>query len=116
MTDDELLKQIFQQASLPTDIADNGFTDRVMQQIATVEKQTAASDCRRLSRLWTTFCIALGIVLFVMLRGWEPIAYRLVMLMNNPPSQTQVLSVLLSVAVVGLMAVSELLQRQKYIF
>lgn len=115
MTDDELLGQLFLD-SRQTDIADNGFSERVMQQIATVEKQRAASDCRRLSRLWTAFCVGVATVLFVALHGWETLAYGLVMLVNTPPTQTQLLSLLLSVAVVGTMAIGEQLQRQKYVF
>ena len=66
-------------------VADDGFSQRVMQRLP-------QRDVRSLSRLWTAFCIVIGVALFVAMRGWELIGYAMVMLLNNPPSQQQMLT------------------------
>ena len=113
MTDEQLIEKFFQEARQAS-LADNGFSDRVMQRIATL--QTKDSRIWKLSRLWTAFCVSVAVILFVLLRGWELIAYALMMLVNTPPSQQQLLTLFVSVSIVGTMAVIELLQRQKYVF
>jgi hypothetical protein len=60
--DDKLLESFIQEAAHQT-IEDNGFSQRVMHRLP------SRSD--RLARLWTVFCIALGIALFIFLRGGE---------------------------------------------
>lgn len=113
MTDDQLLEQFFQQAR-QTEVPDNGFSDRVMQQITLHEAQHATSHAQRLSRLWTAFCIVVAAVLFVLLHGWEPIAYALMMLVNTPPTQHQLLMLVASVGVLGLLAIWEIIGRERY--
>ena len=67
MTDnDKLLEDLFKQAA-QQQIEDNGFTERVMQQLPDTKWQTA----RRLSRLWSLFCILVGIGLFFAFGGWQ---------------------------------------------
>lgn len=107
MTDNQLLDQFFSEARQTT-IADEGFTERVMQHIPNRKTQT-------LSRLWTAFCVALAVGLFVLLRGWEPIAYGLMMLANNyGQAQHHLLTFTVSVGVIGLLAVGEVLGRERY--
>lgn len=66
MTDNEniLIERLFQEAARQQ-IEDNGFTERVMDSLP------AGSTSHRLSRLWTWFCIVLGVVLFWLFNGWE---------------------------------------------
>ena len=59
---DELFKQAAQQQ-----IEDNGFTERVMQQLPDVR----TDNVRRLSRLWSLFCILVGVGLFFAFGGWQ---------------------------------------------
>jgi prolipoprotein diacylglyceryltransferase len=59
MTDNELIEQLFREAR-QMEVADNGFTERVMQRIPNEKTQT-------LSRLWTVFCVMVALVLFVVL-------------------------------------------------
>ena len=59
---DELFKQAAQQQ-----IEDNGFTKRVMQQLPDVR----TDNVRRLSRLWSLFCILVGVGLFFAFGGWQ---------------------------------------------
>ena len=59
------LAEIFKQAA-QQQIEDDGFTERVMQNLP--EK---AVSVRRLSRLWSLFCILVGIGLFFAFGGWQ---------------------------------------------
>jgi len=113
MTDNELLEKFFQPAR-QMDIADNGFTERVMQQIAIHDVRQKAFDASRLSRLWTAFCVIVAVTLFVLMRGWEPISYGLMMLINTPPTQQQMLTLFVSVVVVGLLVIGDIIGRERY--
>ncbi len=70
---EKLLQQFFSDAA-HQQIADDGFTERVMQRIAATEGQWSMANIRRFNRLWTWFCIAVFVALFVMFRGWELLA------------------------------------------
>ena len=66
MTDNnQFLEDLFKQAALQQ-IEDNGFTERVMQNLP-----TTAVTARRLSRLWSLFCILVGVGLFFAFGGWQ---------------------------------------------
>ena len=106
MTDNELLDRFFETAR-QMEIADDGFTERVMRRVPSRNTQT-------LSRLWTVFCVALGVLLFVLLRGWEVMAYGLLMLVNTPPTHQQLLMFAASAGVIGVLAIAELLGRERY--
>ena len=69
--DDKLLQQFFEPAR-NRQIADNGFTERVMRRLP--------DKALSLSHYWTAFCLALGFILFVVYRGWEPLIVSLVSL------------------------------------
>ena len=62
---DILLKQLFEEASKQT-IEDNGFTERVMMNLPEV----SGSRIRRLSHLWTLFCVAVALIVFWVVNGW----------------------------------------------
>lgn len=65
---DILLKQLFAEAS-KQQIPDNGFTERVMMNLP----EMGDSRVRTLSRLWTLFCLVVGVVLFWLFSGWPVI-------------------------------------------
>jgi len=68
MTDKDniLLEEFFKQAA-QQQIEDNGFTERVMQNLP----ETKTVTVRRLSRLWSLFCILVAAVLFFANGGWQ---------------------------------------------
>ena len=65
MTDNnQILEDFFKQAA-QQQIEDNGFTERVMQNLPKTD------TVRRLSRLWSLFCILVGLGLFFAFGGWQ---------------------------------------------
>ena len=67
MTDNnQFLDDLFKQAA-QQQIEDNGFTERVMQQLP----DARTDNVRRLSRLWSLFCILVGVGLFFAFGGWQ---------------------------------------------
>jgi hypothetical protein len=67
MTDNnQFLDDLFKQAA-QQQIEDNGFTERVMQNLP----ETKTDTVRRLSRLWSLFCILVGVGLFFAFGGWQ---------------------------------------------
>jgi hypothetical protein len=103
MTDKELLEQLFEPARQMT-VADNGFSDRVMERIP-------RRSTRRLSRLWTIFCVAVAGALFVVFDGCNVVAQGLVMMLKTRPTQHGLLMLTLAVGVVWLLAFIEVTTR-----
>ena len=67
MTDNnQILEDFFKQAA-QQQIEDNGFTERVMHNLP----ETKTDTVRRLSRLWSLFCILVGVGLFFAFNGWQ---------------------------------------------
>ena len=68
MTDKDniMIEEFFKQAA-QQQIEDNGFTERVMQSLPKQKLLTA----RRLSQLWTLFCVVVGVGLFFVFGGWQ---------------------------------------------
>ncbi len=65
MTDNnQFLEDLFKQAA-QQQIEDNGFTERVMQNLPKTD------TVRRLSRLWSVFCVLVGLGLFFAFGGWQ---------------------------------------------
>jgi len=60
------LADLFKQAA-QQQIEDNGFTERVMHNLP----ETKTNTVRRLSRLWSLFCILVGVGLFFAFNGWQ---------------------------------------------
>lgn len=107
MTDNEMLEQLFRPMK-EMKVADNGFTERVM-------KQLPRRDVWQISRLWTAFCIVIAVVLFVLLRGWELIAYGLLMMMNNiDVAKSNLLIVTVLAGVLGLVFLSDVVRRERF--
>ena len=80
--DDLLLQQFFGEAARQQ-VADNGFTQRVMQRLP---KRAKRVDW--FSRLWTAGCIAVFVVLFVVFRGWELLAVHFEVLLRTLLAQS----------------------------
>ena len=70
MNDDLLLQQFFSDAAQQT-IADDGFTERVMQRLPQTSHVTSHVSTKLFNRLWTAFCILVFAVLFMIFNGWE---------------------------------------------
>ena len=64
--DNMMIEDFFKQAA-QQQIEDNGFTERVMHSLPDRKNHVV----RRLSQLWTLFCIAVAGVLFFMFGGWQ---------------------------------------------
>ena len=60
------LTDLFKQAA-QQQIEDNGFTERVMQNLP----DARTDNVRRLSRLWSLFCILVALGLFFAFGGWQ---------------------------------------------
>ena len=68
MTEKEnmMIEALFKQAD-QQQIEDNGFTERVMKNLPDRKLDVA----RRLSQLWTLFCLVVAGVLFFVFGGWQ---------------------------------------------
>ena len=95
MTEDNdlLLQQFFSEAA-QQEIADNGFTEQVMQRLDSEEHQHSMAETKlstsvttvnvqRVTRLWTCFCIGVFLALFIVFRGWELLAIQLEVLVRT---------------------------------
>ena len=111
MTDNELLEQLFRPVR-EMKIEDDGFTQRVMQQIAAQEVHTAKRS-QRLTHLWTAFCIVVAVVLFVLLRGWMVVAQGLYDLLTTPPTLNHMLMLFIAVSVPALIALTEIIRHER---
>ena len=64
--DNMMIEEFFKQAARQQ-IEDNGFTERVMRNLPDRKIEVV----RKLSLLWTLFCMAVAGVLFFVLGGWQ---------------------------------------------
>lgn len=64
--DNMMIEAFFKQAAQQR-IEDSGFTERVMRNLPDRKTELV----RKLSQLWTLFCIAVAGVLFFVLGGWQ---------------------------------------------
>lgn len=71
-TDNQLLQAFFADNRME-EVPDDGFSDRVMQALPSLEQEKALAKRRRLEHLWTAACVAVGIVAAVVCQGWEQI-------------------------------------------
>lgn len=80
-TDDQLLQAFFADNRME-EIPDDGFSDRVMQAlpslepektVLSLEQEQALAKRLRLEHLWTAACVAVGVVAAVVCQGWEQI-------------------------------------------
>jgi len=80
---ERLLQQFFSEAA-SQQIEDNGFTERVMQQLPAAQYSWA----NRFSRLWTIFCVSVFVVLFIVFRGWELLAVQFEVMLRTIAAQS----------------------------
>ena len=87
MTDNDnlLIENFFKQAA-QQQIEDNGFTERVMERVVQTKPST-----RRMSILWTWSCVAIALVLFVFLGGWESLKATMMVWMTTALTSLEVL-------------------------
>ena len=78
--DNILLESFFKEAAMQQ-IEDNGFTERVMAQVRMCEETSLKN--RRLSMLWTWFCIAVAAVLFFLFSGWQLLSVSIVSILHT---------------------------------
>ena len=76
----------YDQEASQQQIADNGFTERVMQHLP--QHSLLAAHRRWLTRLWTMFCIVVFAILFVLFDGWTLLAIQLEVLVRTMAVQT----------------------------
>ena len=72
MDDEKLLESFF--ADCRMDIPDDGFSDKVMAALPSVESQetrVASMANRRLEHLWTAACVIVGLVSLFVFRGMD---------------------------------------------
>lgn len=83
MTDNDnlLIEKFFNQAARQQ-IEDNGFTERVKEQIVRQEQQSSVKT-HHLSLLWTWFCVVVGLALFVVLGGWGSLKASIMVLAST---------------------------------
>jgi hypothetical protein len=87
MTDnDNLLIENFFKEAAQQQIEDNGFTERVMERVVQTKPST-----RRMSILWTWSCVAIALVLFVFLGGWESLKATMMVWMTTALTSLEVL-------------------------
>ena len=80
---DLLLQQFFSEAA-QQQIADDGFTERVMQALP----QQSTFNIKLFNRLWTLFCVAVFVVLFVVFRGWELLAVHFMVMLRTVAAES----------------------------
>ena len=98
--DERLLQQFFSEAANQK-IADDGFTERVMQRIEAESKlQTSAIRLQTLTRLWTWFCIAVFAILFVVFHGWELLVVQFEVMLRTMATQSFSINLLMLFSVV----------------
>lgn len=83
--ENKLIEDLFKQAA-QQQIEDNGFTERVMGQLPA----RGASTERRLSRLWTLFCVATALALFILLGGWESLKATMMVWLSTALTSVEV--------------------------
>ena len=100
--DDELLEQFFDEARRH-EVADNGFTQQVISRLP--------DRAIRQSHWWTASCVLLGLVLFVVCKGWQPVVIGLYYMVHSLLTEVHVLPLLISMGVTTCLAVLALARR-----
>lgn len=103
--DDFLIQQFL--APLKTDeVADDGFSLRVLQALPNRRQE-------RQSRVWTAFCLVVGALLFLFTRSWEPILAGLRHFFIDTLPQLNLAYVALSVLVLLVLVFVEVIDRER---
>jgi hypothetical protein len=112
MTDNELLEQLFRPMR-EMKIEDDGFTERVMQQLSATTEVETAQRTQRLTHLWTAFCITIAVVLFILMRGWIVIGQGIYDLLTTAPTVNNLIMLIITVSVPALIALTETVRRER---
>ena len=91
-----MIEQFFNETA-PQQIADNGFTERVMQHLP--QHTSLAARRTLLTRLWTAFCIVVFAVLFVAFHGWELLTIQFEVMLQTLSVQTFSINLLMAATV-----------------
>ena len=106
--DDLLLEQFFKPCS-GEQLADDGFSRRVMTHIA----ETDARRARRLSWQWTAACLCVALVVFTLTGGWYAIVAGIVGVLTTMPTTTaQLIHLMACGAVLTTLVAAELVRRE----
>ena len=100
--DDKLLEQFFQTARTQQ-IEDRGFTQRVMRQLP--------DRALQLSRLWTGGCLLMGVVLFVVFHGWQPVSMGLSSLLHTLVTEVKPVPFFVTMGVLCSLSLLELVHK-----
>ena len=103
--DEQMLEQFFQEAR-QKQVADNGFTEKVMRRVPD-------RSAMRLSHLWTAFCLLACVALFVFGRGWDIVAAGILQLVATPPTVITLLQVMAAFSFLTIFVGVELLHRER---
>ena len=92
--DNQLIEEFFKQAA-QQQIEDNGFTERVMASIDNAQLsihnyQFTKERGKLLSILWTCFCVAVALALFILLGGWESLKTTMMVWMTTALTSLEV--------------------------
>ena len=109
MTDNELLDSFFQPAR-QQQIADNGFTERVMDSLPEWQQSRSMT---RLSQLWTTFCVLFAAVLFFRFVGWQSLFVDLFVFVRTVPVNYDFTTLLLSLMVISWFGIGAVAHRAR---
>ena len=96
MTDkDNLLIEDFFKQAAQQQVEDNGFTERVMASIDNAQLsihnyQFTKEKGKLLSILWTCFCVAVALTLFILLGGWESLKTTMMVWMTTALTSLEV--------------------------
>ena len=107
---EKLLRQFFSEAAQQT-IEDNGFTERVMNQLPPVR-------VKRFTRIWTACCIFIAAILFTVFHGWELLLVQMEVFLRTTiaePPQVNPLTVVFTLFCLLMIGVYELLSYERLI-
>lgn len=104
--DGDLLLEQFFQAARAEQLADDGFTHRVMMLLP--ERQ------ERLSHIWTAVCVVAALAVFTLIGGWHQVAAGIIHVLSSVPTTTQLLQLMVCGAVFTTLAAIELMRREEF--
>jgi len=112
--DEQLLNSFFQ-AARQQEIADDGFSDRVMQRLPATQQLHPVNSRRalRLSRIWTCGCWLLALGLFFAFNGWSSLVAALKLFVQTAPSQINFTALLTCMALVPVLLIGEVLRHER---
>lgn len=105
--DDDILLEQFFQAARVEQLADNGFSHRVMMRLP--ERQ------QRLSQIWTWGCVIVAVAVFIFIGGGQQVAAGIIRVLSSVHTTTQLLQLMVCGAVLTTLAAIEVMRRERFI-